>query len=164
MPVALRKLRLETVPVAAERMLIFALVAVAVVKLPNVAKRLVVVTEVPVAVVKSTLRSEVEPTTTKVPVTEELAATNPPKNWAVVVVNEPRAVTDCRVSRPEEAGQLVPSVKQTETKVRPPKPLVPMTVEEAPSANGRTKFSMLAVFGASKLTMPPPMDSKRNCG
>ena len=112
-PVALRKLRLETVPVAAERILIFALVAVAVVKLPKVAKRLVVVTEVPVAVVKSTLRSEVEPTTTNVPVTLEEAATNPPKNWAVVVVKLPRAVADWRVSRPEEAGQLVPSERQT---------------------------------------------------
>jgi hypothetical protein len=34
------------------------------------------------------------PATLRVPVTEEEAATNPPKNWAVVVVKLPRAVTD----------------------------------------------------------------------
>ncbi len=55
------------------------------------------------------------PATAKVPVTEEEAATNPPKNWAVVVVKLPRAVTDWRVSRPEAAGQLVPEARHTAT-------------------------------------------------
>src|SRR5688572_28142943 len=51
-PVAFKKFRLETVPVAAERMFVLKVVAVAVVKLPSVANKLVVVTLRPVAFVK----------------------------------------------------------------------------------------------------------------
>jgi hypothetical protein len=65
------------------------------------------------------------PATVSVPVTLEEAATNPPKNCAVVVVNDPRAVTDCNVSRPT-AAQFVPFARQTA--MPPTKRLVVVTV------------------------------------
>lgn len=81
-------------------------------------ERAVEVTLIPVALVKVTPAREEAPVTfnvpatVSVPVTLEEAATNPPKNWAVVVVKLPRAVTDWRVSRPA-AEQFVPLARQT---------------------------------------------------
>jgi hypothetical protein len=74
------------------------------------------------------------PATFKVPVTLEDAATNPPKNSAVVVVNDPRAITDCNVSRPT-AAQFVPFARQTA--IPPTKRLVVVTVvaESVPTFN-----------------------------
>jgi hypothetical protein len=85
LPVALPK---ERVP----RDAVFALreEPVALVKPSEPVNRLVEVTEAKVEE-PVTFKS---PATLSVPVTEELAATNPPKNWAVVVVKLPRAVTD----------------------------------------------------------------------
>ncbi len=109
-PVAEVKDKLVTVPEALMREAMEALVA----------ERLVVVTEVPVAFVKLMPWALVSPVTFKVPatlsvpVTDEEAATNPPKNWAVVVVNDPRAVTDCKVSLSTvPAGQPTPEAKHT---------------------------------------------------
>jgi hypothetical protein len=109
-PVAEVKERLVTVPDALMREAMEALVA----------ERLVVVTEVPVAFVKLmpwALVSPVTfnvPATLSVPVTLEEAATNPPKNWAVVVVKLPRAVTDWRVSfSTVPAGQPTPFARHT---------------------------------------------------
>jgi hypothetical protein len=65
------------------------------------------------------------PATFRVPVTELDAATNPPKNSTVVVVNDPRAVTDWRVSRPT-AAQFTPFARQTA--IPPTKRLVVVTV------------------------------------
>ncbi len=72
--------------------------------------------EVPVTV--SALRM-VCPSTVKVEVTVEDAPTNPPKSCKVVVENEPRAVTEAKVSvsASRYAGQLRPLVRQT---VEPP--------------------------------------------
>jgi hypothetical protein len=69
-----------------------------------------------------------------VPVTLEDAATNPPKNCAVVVVNDPRAVTLCKVSRPT-AAQFVPFARQTA--IPPTKRLVVVTVvaDKVPAFN-----------------------------
>jgi hypothetical protein len=54
------------------------------------------------------------PATFKVPVTEDEAATNPPKNSRVDVVNDPRAVTVASVSlKTVPAGQPVPFARQT---------------------------------------------------
>jgi hypothetical protein len=74
------------------------------------------------------------PATFNVPVTLEEAATNPPKNCAVVVVKLPRAVTDWRVSRPT-AAQFVPFARQTA--MPPTKRLVVVTVvaERVPAFN-----------------------------
>jgi hypothetical protein len=74
------------------------------------------------------------PATFKVPVTLDEAATNPPKNSTVVVVNDPRAVTDWRVSRPT-AAQFVPFARQTA--IPPTKRLVVVTVvaERVPTFN-----------------------------
>jgi hypothetical protein len=125
-PVVLKKLRFETVPVATERISAFNVVPVpfkkpsvvftnrfVAVELPSAArdkdnvvpvapekKRFVVVTLVPVAFVKNVpCMNEVPvtlnvPIALSVPVTLEDAATNPPKNCAVVVVKLPRAVAD----------------------------------------------------------------------
>ena len=84
-PVALPNVR---VPI--EAALALRVVPVAEVKPRELVKRLVEVTEARVEE-PVTFKS---PATLSVPVTLEEAATNPPKNWAVVVVNEPLAVTD----------------------------------------------------------------------
>lgn len=85
LPVALPKVRVPIVPA-----LVLSVVPVAVVKPREPVKRLVEVTAARV-LDPVTFKS---PATLRVPVTEEEAATNPPKNWAVVVVKLPRAVTD----------------------------------------------------------------------
>lgn len=77
------------VRVLKEAVLAFKETPVAVVKPRLPVKRFVLVTEAKVEE-PVTLRS---PATLRVPVTELDAATNPPKNWAVVVVKLPRAVT-----------------------------------------------------------------------
>jgi hypothetical protein len=111
-----------------------------------VAKRLVVVTAIPVATVKSTLRSEDEPTTTNVPVTLEEAATNPPKNWAVVVVKEPRAVTLWSVSLSTvPAGQPTPLCKQTAD---------PMTVAVAKVPIFAVSWTPVAVLKVKVVMVP----------
>ncbi len=90
------------------------------------------------------------PATAKVPVTEEEAATKPPKNWAVVVVKLPRAVTDWRVSRPEAAGQLVPFERQTEI------PFTKIAVEVTVFAERVSAFSVDPVALVKlKLVMVP---------
>jgi len=69
------------------------------------------------------------PATLSVPVTLDEAATNPPKNCAVVVVKDPRAVTDWRVSR-KPVEQFVPSARQTDwplTMMAPKTPLLAFT-------------------------------------
>ena len=65
------------------------------------------------------------PATLSVPVTLDEAATNPPKNSAVVVEKAPRAITDCNVSR-LTAAQFVPFARQTA--IPPTKRLVVVTV------------------------------------
>ncbi len=71
--------------------------------------KLVAVTLVAVTVCKKLL-----PSTVKVEVTVELAATKPPYKRKVVVENDPRAVTDASVSLSLElAGQFVPFARQT---------------------------------------------------
>jgi hypothetical protein len=117
-------------------------------KAPIVA--VLILADVPEAVVNPSdeVKSEVEvtptsvvfpvtfkvPATVSVPVTELDAAMNPPKNWAVVVVKEPRAITDWRVSRPT-AAQFVPFARQTA--MPPTKRLVVVTVvaERVPAFN-----------------------------
>jgi hypothetical protein len=76
--------------------------------------RPVVVTLEPWALVKERPWREVEPKTVNVEVTVEEAATNPPRNWRVAVAEEPRAVTEARVSvLAAEAGQPTPFARQT---------------------------------------------------
>ena len=58
----------------------------------------VVVTFVNVAFVPVRFWREVFPRTVRVEVTVELAERKPPKNWRVVVAEDPRAVTEARVS------------------------------------------------------------------
>jgi len=74
------------------------------------------------------------PATFNVPVTLDEAATNPPKNSAVVVEKAPRAITDCNVSIPT-AAQFVPFARQTA--IPPTKRLVVVTVvaERVPAFN-----------------------------
>ncbi len=68
-----------------------------------------------VPLVASKFESVEVPTTVKVEVTVDELPTKPPYNCKVVVENEPRAVTDARVSTSANkyAGQLVPLVRQT---------------------------------------------------
>jgi hypothetical protein len=74
-----------------------------------VAKRLVEVEFVPVAFVKVKPCREVLPTTVKVDVTVEEAATKPPYKPSVFVVVAPFVVTDCKVLN----GQFKPLTRQT---------------------------------------------------
>lgn len=166
-PVASKKLRSEMVPVAADKIFVFKEEPVAfknpsvvftnkfvAVELPNDPResdRVVPVAPVKDKFVVVTVEALTVPMTFNVPVTDDEAATKPPNNWTVVVVKLPRAETLWRVSVSDAATQFVPSERQTETKVSRPKPSVPITVDEAPSANGRTKLTELEVLGDSRL-------------
>jgi hypothetical protein len=121
------------------------------------AKKLVVVTFVNVAFRPITFWSDVSPKTVNVLVTVELAATNPPNKLNVEVAEAPRAVTVARVSE-----QPLPSLKHTLIKERPPDPFVARTVFEAPETVGRTMLNVAAVFAASRLVYPPPIEVKRS--
>lgn len=113
--------KLVLVELPSDPLLIASVVPVAPTKKLLVVERLVVVTFRPVALVKSMpCKEDVAvttrfPATRKVPVTEEDAATNPPKSVNVLVATAPRLVTVSNesVSIAATTGQNVPLERQT---------------------------------------------------
>jgi hypothetical protein len=80
---------------------------------PETAKPVVVTLE-PWASVKDNPCSAVEPSTVKVDVTVEEAATKPPRSWRVVVAEDPRAETEAKVSALAAwVGHPTPFARQT---------------------------------------------------